>query len=214
MDFNVDFTKKSKPLNPSRPGVAYMRQWTTSVNRVSIGFDNGLSPIRRQAIIYTNAGLLAIAHLGTYFSEILIKIFFIQEDDLKYRSRNIGHFVQGEMSWLSHVHFCMIYSKCHIHFRLRKGWHVHHEGNYYFISNGRLNWLDASDACADQGGHLVEIGSAAEQTFLDEVIAQCKSETAWVRFLSHHNEVIECKHFLRYWTQPFFFLTKPPLRLR
>ena len=99
-----------------------MRQWTTSVNRLSIGSDNGLSPIRRQAIIYTNAGLLAIAHLGTYFSEILIKIFFIQEDDLKYRSRNSGHFVQGEMSWLSHVHFCMIYSKCHIHLdRVRAG---------------------------------------------------------------------------------------------
>ena len=32
-----------------------------SVNRVSIGSDNGLSPFRRQAIIQTIAGLLSIA---------------------------------------------------------------------------------------------------------------------------------------------------------
>ena len=53
-----------------------------SVNRVSIGSDNDLSPIRRQAIIYTNAGLLLIGTLGTDFSEILIKvrIFLIHEN--------------------------------------------------------------------------------------------------------------------------------------
>ena len=39
-----------------------------------IGSDNGLSPDRRQAIIWTNAGLLLIGHLGTNFSEILIEI--------------------------------------------------------------------------------------------------------------------------------------------
>ena len=36
--------------------------------------DNGLSPDRRQAIIWTNAGLLLIGLLGTNLSEILIKI--------------------------------------------------------------------------------------------------------------------------------------------
>ena len=44
------------------------------MNWVSIGSDNGLLPIRRQAIIWTNAGLLSIGPLGTNFSEILIKI--------------------------------------------------------------------------------------------------------------------------------------------
>ena len=39
-----------------------------------IGSDNGLSPERRQAIIWTNAGLLLIGPLGTNFSEILIEI--------------------------------------------------------------------------------------------------------------------------------------------
>ena len=40
-----------------------------------IGSDNGLSPGRRQAIIWTNAGILLIGPLGTKFSEILIKIY-------------------------------------------------------------------------------------------------------------------------------------------
>ena len=39
-----------------------------------IGSDNGLSPGRRQAIIWTNAGILLIRTLGTNFSEILSKI--------------------------------------------------------------------------------------------------------------------------------------------
>ena len=39
-----------------------------------IGSDNGLSPGRRQAIIWTNAGILLIEPLGTNFSEILIGI--------------------------------------------------------------------------------------------------------------------------------------------
>ena len=39
-----------------------------------MGPDNGLSPGRRQAIMYTKAGLLSIEPLGTNFSEILIEI--------------------------------------------------------------------------------------------------------------------------------------------
>ena len=38
------------------------------------GSDNGLSPGRRQAIIWTNVGLLLIRPLGTNFSEIVIGI--------------------------------------------------------------------------------------------------------------------------------------------
>ena len=40
-----------------------------------IGSDNGLSPDRRQAIIWTNAGILLIWPLGTNFSEMLIEIY-------------------------------------------------------------------------------------------------------------------------------------------
>ena len=45
------------------------------VSKLSIiGSDNGLSPGRRQAIIWTNAGIVLIWTLGTNFSEILSKI--------------------------------------------------------------------------------------------------------------------------------------------
>ena len=39
-----------------------------------IGSDNGSSPIRHQAIIQTNVGILLIGPIGTNFSEMLIKI--------------------------------------------------------------------------------------------------------------------------------------------
>ena len=45
----------------------------SSVKWVSIVSDNGLSPVRRQAITCTNADLLSIESLGTNFNEILIK---------------------------------------------------------------------------------------------------------------------------------------------
>ena len=40
----------------------------------TIGSDNGLSPGRRQAIIWTNAGILLIGPIGTNLGEILIGI--------------------------------------------------------------------------------------------------------------------------------------------
>ena len=43
-------------------------------NLTIIGPDNGLSPGRRQAIIWTNAGILLIGPWGTNFNEILIGI--------------------------------------------------------------------------------------------------------------------------------------------
>ena len=43
-------------------------------NLTIIGSDNGLSPGRRQAVIWTNAGILLIGPLGTNFSEMLIAI--------------------------------------------------------------------------------------------------------------------------------------------
>ena len=46
-----------------------------SVGKLTIiGSNNGFSPKRRQAIIWTNAGILLIGPLGTNFSEILIEI--------------------------------------------------------------------------------------------------------------------------------------------
>ena len=44
------------------------------IKLIIIGSDNGLSPGRHQAIIWTNAGILLIGPLGTNFNEISIEI--------------------------------------------------------------------------------------------------------------------------------------------
>ena len=62
-----------------------------------IGSDNGLSPERRQAIIWTNAGILLTGPLGTNFSEILIEIqtFSLKKIRLKMSSSKCCSFRLG-----------------------------------------------------------------------------------------------------------------------
>ena len=66
-------------------------------NLTITGPDNGLSPGRRQAIIWTNAGILLIGPLGTDFSEILIEIqtFSFKETHLKMSSGKWRPFCLG-----------------------------------------------------------------------------------------------------------------------
>ena len=64
------------------------------VSRLTIiGSDNGLSPGRRQAIIWTSVGILLTGPLGTNFSEILIEIhtFSFNKMHLKMSLENGGH---------------------------------------------------------------------------------------------------------------------------
>ena len=62
-----------------------------------IGLDNGLSPGRRQVIIWTNDGILLIWPLLTYFSEILIEIpiFSFKKMQLKMSSAKCRPFCLG-----------------------------------------------------------------------------------------------------------------------
>ena len=62
-----------------------------------IGSDNGLSPERRQAIIWTNAGILLIGPLGPNFSKILIEIqtFSLKKLRLKMSSAKCCSFRLG-----------------------------------------------------------------------------------------------------------------------
>ena len=82
-------TEKSEPLIKSPQNlvaisslvmlITWLTHWS-QVTHICVGklttidSDNGLSPGRRQAIIWTNAGLLLIGLLGKQFSEILIGI--------------------------------------------------------------------------------------------------------------------------------------------
>ena len=64
-----------------------------------IGSDNGVSPGRRQAIIWTSAGILLIGPLGTNFSEILIGIqtLSFKKIHLKMSSAKWRPFVSASM---------------------------------------------------------------------------------------------------------------------
>ena len=62
-----------------------------------VGSDNGLSPERRQAIIWTNAGILLTGPLGTNLSEVLIEIqtFWLKKIRLKMSSAKCCSFRLG-----------------------------------------------------------------------------------------------------------------------
>ena len=66
-------------------------------NLTIIGSDNGLSPGRRQAIIWTNAGIVLIGPWGTQFSEILMEIltFSFKKRYLKLSSGKCWPFCLG-----------------------------------------------------------------------------------------------------------------------
>ena len=66
-----------------------------SVKHTNIGSDNGLSPGRRRAIIWTSAGILLIGPLGIILSEILIEIYLLSFK--KMRLRNGSHLASASM---------------------------------------------------------------------------------------------------------------------
>ena len=104
---SISYTKVGRVSMHDQPWKSYpMERLLTHWGRVThicvskltiIGSDNGLSPDRRQAIIWTNAGLLLIEPLGTTVSEILIKIltFSFKKKSLKVSSAKRRPFCLG-----------------------------------------------------------------------------------------------------------------------
>ena len=92
--------------SPRPPSITHWGQVThICVGKLTIiGSDNGLSPERRQAIIWTNDGILLIGPLGTNFSEILIEIqtFSLKKIRLKMSSAKCCSFRLG-LSLLNNV---------------------------------------------------------------------------------------------------------------
>ena len=97
-NYKITFLK----LLPYLPGAHELTHWGRVTHicvstLTIIGSDNGLSPRRRQVIIWTNAGMLLIGPLGTNFSEILIKIqiFSLKKIHLKMSSAKCRPFCLG-----------------------------------------------------------------------------------------------------------------------
>ena len=78
-------------------------------NLTIIGSDNGLSPGQRQAIIWTNAGILLIESLGTNFSEMLIDLhaFSLKKTHFKMPSGKLRSFSLG-LNVLRNTRICYL----------------------------------------------------------------------------------------------------------
>ena len=72
--FEKSVDKRSPFVQAAICWISPLTHWGRVSELTIIGSDNGLSPGRRQAIIWNNAGLLLIGPLGTNFSEISIGI--------------------------------------------------------------------------------------------------------------------------------------------
>ena len=109
----------------------------------TIGSDNGLSPERRQAIIWTNAGILLIGPLGTNFSEILIEIqtFSLKKIHLKMSSAKCCSFRLG-LNVLIHCALVMLYVLRHLGQYWLSQWLVTRVTPSHYLNQCKLivNW--------------------------------------------------------------------------
>ena len=89
------------------------------VSKLSIiGPDNGLSPRRRQAIIWFNAGILLIGTLGTNFVEVLSEFYTFSFNKMhlkmssgKWRSFCLGLNVENETEWIMLIQILIVFIK-------------------------------------------------------------------------------------------------------
>ena len=116
-------------------------------NPTIIGSDNGLSPGRCQAIIWTNDRISLIWPLGTNFSEILIEIYLSSFKKM--------HLKMSSAKWWSMPRFIdapeMTWYQLNGHFLWRQSWH--HDSSPVSVSIPRSqNWY----ICWDQGNSYIK----------------------------------------------------------
>ena len=118
-------------------------------NLTIIGSDNGLSPGRRQAIIWTKAGISFIGPLGTNFSEILIEILtfsfkkmYLQVSSVKWRPFCLGLYVLKQNSRMSARLHAVLLINVHGYMVDPIRWHMHTRTSQQFDMND-----DCSMAC-------------------------------------------------------------------
>ena len=111
-----------------------------------IGWDGYLSPGRRQAIIWTCAGILLTVPRGANFNEtlIIIHIFYSRTYILKCRLENGGHFVSALMcqrpgSAQTRAMGCLLWVIWRK--KMRCNWRVTGEYSIYTIENDNIRMI-------------------------------------------------------------------------
>ena len=127
-------------------------------NLTIVGSDNGLSPGRRQPIIWTSAGILLIAPIGTNFCKILIGIltFALKKMRLKVSSTKWLPFCLGlnvlitfyvYMRYTYWKKYMYKYAYIYVFWRICKNiWYTQLTGRHIYISlqrnDGQIGWPD------------------------------------------------------------------------
>ena len=115
INFKITYLKFHLNLQEANELTHWDRVTHIYVSKLTIiGSDHGLSPGRRQAIIWTNAGILLNRTLRTNFSEILSEIhtFSVKMSSAKWRQFCLGPQCVTHMSsyvsiqWLHERHHC------------------------------------------------------------------------------------------------------------
>ena len=120
-----------------------------------IGSDNGLVPTRRQAIIWTNAGILLIGPLGTNFNRN--SYIFIQETHLKLSSGKwqpfclglnvLTHWGRDNMAAISQTTLSNAFSWMKMFkFRLKFHWSLFLRVQFTIFQHWFRQWLGADQA--------------------------------------------------------------------
>ena len=122
-----------------------LTHWGRVSNIAIIGSDNGLSPERHQAIIWTNAGMLLIEPLATNFSEIFIEIYTFSLKKMhlkmsgKWRPSCLGLDVEDRgdgCTWISPFHSFIAFGFIHRHSSYNTQ-HCYYAYCYYYHNHFR-----------------------------------------------------------------------------
>ena len=136
----------------------------TCVNNLNIiGPDDGLSPGRRQAIIWTSAGILLIGPSRTNFSEILIEILTFSFKKMRFKVSSVEWrpFSHG-FNVLSALALCSIIVALPPHHTHHKtGFHPWHDGNW---NNNRTGlWVVQISALSKQSAAVPSLSEPSER---------------------------------------------------
>ena len=140
--------------SPHPPGANELTHWGRvthiCVSKLTIiGSENGLSPSRRQAIIWTNAGILSIRPSGTNFSETWIKInvFSFKKMHLKMSYGKWRPCCLG-LNELTPLHHYLLLLMFGFRMPLYSTWMSCHTSNWHAIGDAAANCI-GKVACQD-----------------------------------------------------------------
>lgn len=63
-----------------------------------------------------------------------------------------------------------------------------YEGHRYTVYDNAMKWNDAKTECEKNGGHLVTITSAGEQSYVEEIISEQEMENYWIGLYRHSGQ--------------------------